>query len=532
MSMGINGDINASGDYVGGFAGIINKTLTLQSIFTSVDINAKNYVGGIVGAINNNVTFIDIESTGNITAQDYVGGIVGAAKNQKSMILSPLTLKNVVNYSSIEARSYVGGILGSGFINIGSMASGKVINSGELRATDSYLGGIIGEITGMTSSGTLSIINNGELYGNKYVGGIIGSVNCENINIVGQYSVYSNKISGAQYVGGMIGGSNSETTPTINVVNNINISTIIYFDFDNGYSEGHGDDANVNKLFASNVKTSQIAGPNGTLKTGGWYGEEIGETSITVEFEDVKWYGMTISSGISSSNNESKNLYAQNSSSNNVMMGYYGNMPNMYYHQSPTVSNIEYFISKNNVYKKNDFWNIPVGLFSGYQFNGNIGDNPRIIIDTNSYICDLKGNKTIYIDSFVKTFYEYYNIVNVNLIGILILEFNQQFRNTTIYPKYYGITLNDIAQINISRSYIVVEEEKDDGDNVCNLSKVCEIKGRKRIELLFLGGYIKYDYSGVTIEATINSLLYYFRTLTLSEDETFELYIDILNSQQ
>ena len=483
MSMAINGDINASGDYVGGFAGIINKTLTLQSIFTSVDIEAKNYVGGIVGAINNNVTFINIESTGNITAQDYVGGIVGAAQNQKSMILSALAGKNLVNESSIKARSYVGGILGSGLINIGSMASGEVINSGELRASDSYLGGIIGEITGMTSSGTayndLSFTNNCKLDGEKYVGGFAGVISCDYLNLYGRYYIYG-MLYGSQYVGGFIGGYSLKTTPTIKIVTSLDLNTSIHFDFED-YYEGHGDDDNVNKLFTNNVKTSQIAGPNGTLKTGGWYGE------VTVRWEhNPTWYGMT-SIGRTHIDEPTYDLYAKDSSDSN-MQRFFGNMPDMSeYENDKSDAALEYFIRNNNVYQKQNTWDIPVGLLFGFSYN-------KTLVNYNTYsscIYTIDGNSDIYLDSFAKTFYQYKNSwgwYGDNLYA-LVIEFIQRFDNYILYPTEKEITLSDISDVYVAKAQTGIPRDTgDNGKNSFDLSSIDRISGVTNIRNLLLVG--------------------------------------------
>lgn len=110
-----------------------------------------------------------------------VGAIAG--RNDGSII-------NCTNYGSVHGYSYVGGIAGYG---------GHVydcLNFGPVRATDNYVGGIIGY--GQCDNSE----NQGEVSGNNYVGGIVGGSIGEAFRCVNHGYVH-----GKYYIGGIAGAS-------------------------------------------------------------------------------------------------------------------------------------------------------------------------------------------------------------------------------------------------------------------------------------------------------------------------------------
>ena len=258
------------------------------------------------------------------------------------------------------------------------------------------------------------------------------------------------------------------------------MNTSIHFDFED-YYEGHGDDANVNKLFTNNVKSSQIAGPNGTLKTGGWYGE------VTLRWEhNPTWYGMT-SIGRTHIDEPTYDLYAKDSSDSN-MQRFFGNMPDMSeYENDKSDAALEYFIRNNNVYQKQNTWNIPVGLLFGFSYNKTLSN----FNTGDSCIYTIDGNSDIYLDSFAKTFYQYKNSWAWfgDTLYALVIEFIQKFDNYILYPTEKEITLSDISDVYVATAKTEISSDTgDSGNNTFDLSSIDRIQGVTEIRNLFLVG--------------------------------------------
>ena len=158
--------------FSGTFDGNNNK---VDNIYINEKIDYVGFFGYVhYSEIQNFTISGNIETTG-----DYVGGIIGAAKNAKNKYII-----NCSNYCNVIGNKYVGGIVGS----IVGDEIRRCFNKGNILAKESHVGGIFG-ISSMQSAEYC--YNNGTIEGKKYVGGIGGlqggnpiTANCYNVGNV------------------------------------------------------------------------------------------------------------------------------------------------------------------------------------------------------------------------------------------------------------------------------------------------------------------------------------------------------------
>ena len=169
-------------------------TLTIKNLV----LNA-NQASGIIGngALSNQAlagsTFENIHVNGNVNGTDYVGGLIGLAESDATISKSSVT-------GNITASgSYVGGLVGSAVGEVSeSFFSGGVIGNGY------YVGGLIGSTSGNVSNSHVNVIGNISGSG-QYVGGLIGSTSG---SVSNSYANINGDVSGGSvYVGGLIGYS-------------------------------------------------------------------------------------------------------------------------------------------------------------------------------------------------------------------------------------------------------------------------------------------------------------------------------------
>ena len=206
-----SGKIDAKGSYIGGIVGN-GTSIGFKNIENSGDITAGgSYVGGVIGELyyrdsakSRKVDFqiVDAKNSGAISgAVSYTGGIVGNLFSYNAG--EALTFNNIVNKGDITATgSNDGGILGNIQQN-GTVNITDVYNTGAVKSTGSYIGGLIGSISAMNDSNkrgsqtrTIGITIDrasatGDVAGNQHVGGFIGylSTHFENRYIEKQLEV-------------------------------------------------------------------------------------------------------------------------------------------------------------------------------------------------------------------------------------------------------------------------------------------------------------------------------------------------------
>ena len=206
---------------------------TIENCINNSNIRGGRIVGGLVGTSTG--TIINCKNTGDIDGFYEVGGIVGEIPRLKDGATHSLgKVENCTNEGNVHA-AYVeaGGIIGSvssrGEIsrckNIGKVFVSKDAPSEHIvkvLGTDTQMlharvGGIVGY---SEDSDVNNCINEGEIYGYNYVGGIVGYTpthsNVNRVNTI-ESVINKGKISGDNNIGGIVGRANN--TNISNVAN-------------------------------------------------------------------------------------------------------------------------------------------------------------------------------------------------------------------------------------------------------------------------------------------------------------------------
>jgi uncharacterized repeat protein (TIGR02543 family) len=132
----INVDINGTGNYIGGIAGV-NSGGTIQNCYVSGSITAGYVLGGIAG--NHDGTIQNCYFTGDVEGGSNIGGIAGQNYG---------TIQNCYAIGSVTSQNSVGGIAGSGGQSIQNCVA---LNES---VTTQYTNTSIGRVFGSSSTGT------------------------------------------------------------------------------------------------------------------------------------------------------------------------------------------------------------------------------------------------------------------------------------------------------------------------------------------------------------------------------------------
>lgn len=224
------GSITASGDNVGGIIGYVkgesNGYIKITECTNTKEIIGIERVGGIIGYAEAYVAEISAcSNTASISGSYYVGSFAGKAVDT-AMI-------GLVNDCSIAGKAFVGGIAGQcgaleNCTNKGTLTLiGYYID--ENNDTFSYVGGIAGIATSAENC-----INNQRIdarSGGKYVGGIVGSLQAtRSADATFKSNVNNGEILGTSYVGGIFGefyvqvGENSDMIIVSSNTNNMAVT--------------------------------------------------------------------------------------------------------------------------------------------------------------------------------------------------------------------------------------------------------------------------------------------------------------------
>lgn len=187
--------VTATGDYVGGIAGITGG-VDEDYYYSNNDITPSRYT--------HQITLLKCFNNGNVTGKNYVGGIVGLEEGHDGV------LKQLINEGNIKGESYVGGIAGE----FGNDVLRIAYSTGEISASNTIAGGIVGshyykesKISDCYSLSTISVGKGG------YAGGIAGiSGNEENYDEDGKVSIINCYFAGSNSTGKGIVGHNLGNT--------------------------------------------------------------------------------------------------------------------------------------------------------------------------------------------------------------------------------------------------------------------------------------------------------------------------------
>ena len=210
----VSGYIDAKiSSYVAGVVG--STSAIIKNCTNNAEIVADGYVGGIAGLSSNNIS--NCTNNGNISGKaSYVGGIAGNVESSAERIF-----KGRTNNGSVSGRSYVGGVMGRIYQFAETLGDNNYTNSekgsnpsytwynhyycytsvlntlqnfGDVTATESYAGGIIGYLYVSDSYyKTVKHENHGGNYSSNACS-VYGDYNveisgCENRGTVESYSI-------------------------------------------------------------------------------------------------------------------------------------------------------------------------------------------------------------------------------------------------------------------------------------------------------------------------------------------------------
>lgn len=227
------GDVTAtSSNFASNVAGIVGKfadSSTITGCINEGDINGGGDVGGLAGRTVNGVLIEKSKNLGNINGFTYVGGLVGKAEKNTTIdqcdngestningitvtarentcagivgyITNGITITTCNNYAKIintltstgTGKRGVGGI--GGFVEEYFTCT-NCKNYGEIRAEKYYMvGGLFGKICESTAGHYNNITgceNYADVYGDKFVGGLLGRCNYSNFtDCVNQGDIY------------------------------------------------------------------------------------------------------------------------------------------------------------------------------------------------------------------------------------------------------------------------------------------------------------------------------------------------------
>ena len=162
-----SGRVTGTLQNIGGMIGF-SSVLSADSCYAIGDVESQStHVGGFVGYHTGTLTIGNCGSVGDVKAQSLAGGFVGAIGSSSL----EGTISNVFAVGDINVPgTKVGGLAGS-------ISTGKNVNfnnsyySGAIASQSTNIGGLVGYGVDVTLDKNYS---NGSVFGNQYVGGIIG----------------------------------------------------------------------------------------------------------------------------------------------------------------------------------------------------------------------------------------------------------------------------------------------------------------------------------------------------------------------
>ncbi len=161
QNLGVVGGSVTGNNYVGGVAGGISSSITVTNCYATGAVNGNNNnVGGVVGGVYNS-TVTNCYATGTVNgSNNNVGGVVG------EVIFGTIT--NCYATGAVSGGTSVGGVAGWG-------SNSTVTNCAALnptvKATGSYVGRVIGYLSGSTLSGNIAFSGMGTDGGTAFGGG-------------------------------------------------------------------------------------------------------------------------------------------------------------------------------------------------------------------------------------------------------------------------------------------------------------------------------------------------------------------------
>lgn len=190
---------------VGGLLGQAMNDVTISGCSTSGKLITKGgrSTGGVVGYSNVALDIVSCSSSMEITTEDdVVGGICGYYGNGT---VSDCSFTGSVTVGVGGGSSYTGGILAH---TAGDVTLLRCSNTGEIKAAESIVGGIIGQCNSNQTKGAVmrECRSTGNVSGKATVGGLIGRASNVGDGLVMENCYATGDVSGTgSYVGGLAG---------------------------------------------------------------------------------------------------------------------------------------------------------------------------------------------------------------------------------------------------------------------------------------------------------------------------------------
>ncbi len=158
-------DVNGTGDYVGGLAGINSCSITTS--YSTGTVKGDSYVGGLAGYNSGSIS--TSSSAGAVSGDSNVGGLVGKSYGDITGSYSTVT---------VAGGGDVGGLVGSNSGSDISMAGGFMANCYSTGAVTGNSG--VGGLVGYNSASITTSYSTGVVSGERRIGGLVA----DNLGIV------------------------------------------------------------------------------------------------------------------------------------------------------------------------------------------------------------------------------------------------------------------------------------------------------------------------------------------------------------
>ena len=199
------GSVSGTGNNTGGLVGYIYNG-TVSNSYATGSVSGNNQTGGLVGYIYNG-TVSNSYATGSVTGtRDNTGGLVGYIYNG--------TVSNSYATGSVTASNYnTGGLVGQ--LNNGTVS--KCYATGSVTASNYNTGGLVG-----VAKNSFTIIDSfatGEVKGNAFNGGLIGSLETPSGTATITNSYATGEVNGTGGNGSLIGKFNTHYPISFGTIN-------------------------------------------------------------------------------------------------------------------------------------------------------------------------------------------------------------------------------------------------------------------------------------------------------------------------
>ena len=200
--------VTATEDYVGGIFGKLGGSYYGNSASISIEFSMEDFTFSLVKCVNE----------GSVTGRHYVGGIGGdfaIMSNNYSPSLDRVVLSQSYSDGDVTGETKVGGILGTS-----QAAVNTCYSTGEVSATTSTVGGIVGDFSNGWQARIANCYSLAEISGTEKAGGIVGLAGGGMMGVTIQNCYYAADPETVT-IGGIVGYS-SGSSNVINCLTTLN----------------------------------------------------------------------------------------------------------------------------------------------------------------------------------------------------------------------------------------------------------------------------------------------------------------------